>query len=326
MMQLQEKLAFGDDRALVHRSEADFLDHLQRAGRPFSNASFKERTRPVSKLHAVSIGGLTISAVAGTGIRLTSQPTRQLALIVPLASEGYFIQGRKTYAVRPGNQVISICYSSPLTVDYERFSNVNISPDPVQFEAELNLLDPGLRNPEAARADAGTIVSEGAIRGIDYHGVLRSMISMVDSASCNDGLLERIGLESLLTRLFAEVFLAQLGRAVARAAPGSRTDVKALDIICDHIAANVGKPLTIPQMEKLSGLSSRSVAYAFRSRFNCTPHEWQRNFLLDVAHRRLALGEASMAAIAADLGFSSLQRFRFYYQQRFGDAPRDRPS
>lgn len=326
MMQLQDKLAFGDDRALVHRSEADFLDHLQRAGRPFSNASFKQRTRPFSKLHAVTIGGLTISAVAGTGIHLTSQPTRQLALIVPLASEGTFIQGRNTYAIRPGNQIITICYSSPVTVDYERYSNFNINPDPSLLEAELNLLDPGLRNQEVARADAGTIVSEGAIRGIDYHALLRNMISMVDSASCNAGHLERIGLESLLTRLFAEVFLAQLGRTVPRAAPGSRTNVKALDVICDHIAAHVGKPLTIPQMEKLSGLSSRSVAYAFRSRFNCTPQEWQRNFLLDVAHRRLASGEASMAAIAADLGFSSLQRFRFHYQQRFGDAPRDRAS
>lgn len=316
-------LAFGEGRALVHASETEFLDHLQQSGRPFSNASFRKHEDPVCKGYSVAVGGMTLAAAAGSGVRVSSRSIRQLSVVVPIHGGGTFSQGKGTHAIRAGNQIIRASYLEPLTVDYEGYSSVSISPSRSLLADELALLDPAMGTGEAALADVGTAVSEGTIQGVNYLGILQGLFSLIDQAGCDARLLERIGLESLLTRLLAEMILSQARRTVDDRTKDGTTGIASIDMICDHIAANIGKPLTMPQMERLSGLSSRSLGYAFRSRFNCTPQEWQRNLVLDEARRRLAAGGVSSSSIAVELGFSSLKRFAFYYRERFGDVPRD---
>lgn len=249
MGKLEYKLAFGDERSLVHRTEAGFLDHAGRSGRPFSDISFSKGRHPVSKIGALHIGGMILSASAGTGLRMTSRPIRQLAIVIPISGEGTVTQGAHEHPIRSGNQIIRASYHTPLTVDVCRFSHVNINPDRSLLAGELAMLCPASEDVEACLAEAGTVVSEGAIAGIDYYRILRSLISLVDKAACDNRHLERIGLETLFTRCFAEIVLAQLGRTTSGRSKGLKTGVASIDAICDHIAANIGRPLTLPQME-----------------------------------------------------------------------------
>jgi AraC family ethanolamine operon transcriptional activator len=73
----------------------------------------------------------------------------------------------------------------------------------------------------------------------------------------------------------------------------------------------------------VSQLSGRSLNYAFQSRFNCSPQEWQRNFLLDEARRLLTTPEnnASIKNVSYELGFSSASSFASHYKKRFGESP-----
>ena len=49
-----------------------------------------------------------------------------------------------------------------------------------------------------------------------------------------------------------------------------------LDLVCDAVRAAWDRPLTLTEMEQIAGHSARSLQYAFRTRFGCSPMQWQR--------------------------------------------------
>lgn len=75
----------------------------------------------------------------------------------------------------------------------------------------------------------------------------------------------------------------------------------------------------------LTGLTGRALNYAFNSRFGCSPQEWQRNYLLDEARRRLleTSQTQSVKSIAFELGFASSSSLASFYRKRFGELPSD---
>jgi len=98
---------------------------------------------------------------------------------------------------------------------------------------------------------------------------------------------------------------------------------QAVHVICKAAASDLRSPLSITQMEQLTGLTGRALRYAFYEEYNCSPLEWQRNLRLDRA-REFLLSTAklhSMKRIAFDFGFKSTQSFTRYYELRFGEHP-----
>lgn len=104
--------------------------------------------------------------------------------------------------------------------------------------------------------------------------------------------------------------------------PTPRETVK-IDIVCDVVRSAVDRPLTLTEMERLSGLSARALQYAFKARFGCSPMQWQRSERLLEAQRRIlsmAPGE-SITTIAYSMGFSSSSAFSALYKRQFGETP-----
>jgi AraC-like DNA-binding protein len=129
-----------------------------------------------------------------------------------------------------------------------------------------------------------------------------------------------LGVDDALHRLIALLFAPEklLGAEVGGAA-GSRQ----LNHVCDYIDAHLTEPLTLTRIEEISGMSRRSLQYAFLKRFGCTPMEWVRERRLDWAHRQLAEGLAGVKVIevALNSGFAHLANFSRRYRQRFGETP-----
>lgn len=93
--------------------------------------------------------------------------------------------------------------------------------------------------------------------------------------------------------------------------------------LCDVIMAQVGRPMTLTEMEATSGLSSRTLQYAFNAEYGCSPMEWQRRERLKKA-REMLLGvqsDLSITQLAIDLGFSSSAAFSTLYKRMFGETP-----
>jgi len=82
-------------------------------------------------------------------------------------------------------------------------------------------------------------------------------------------------------------------------------------------------PLTNTEMEKLTGMTGRAIAYAFHERFGCSPQDWQRNHFLNLSRKFMleARNATSVKEIAYRFGFSSQVSFSTFYTRKFGERP-----
>jgi AraC-like DNA-binding protein len=151
--------------------------------------------------------------------------------------------------------------------------------------------------------------------------VFLQLCRLIDTTQYQEGLAEQLGLDDMLYRWMAtglnstERPAENMGRL---AAPGRN-----LDEVCDMIRSAEQQPLTLTELEEVSGLSSRSLQYAFKRRFGCTPMEWQRRERIILAQQRLiTIGQdETITTIAHSMGYSSSAAFAALYKRHFGETP-----
>ena len=127
-----------------------------------------------------------------------------------------------------------------------------------------------------------------------------------------------LGIEDLVYRWIALGSCSEDAELQTDCRPGH-----GVDVVCDAILAHPEHRMTLTEMEAMSDLSARALQYAFRSRFGCSPMEWQRRTRMQNARDRLlaALPHESITTIAYDMGFSSSSAFAAQYKARFGESP-----
>ncbi|MFJ3802503.1 AraC family transcriptional regulator [Streptomyces sp. NPDC090088] len=95
----------------------------------------------------------------------------------------------------------------------------------------------------------------------------------------------------------------------------------ALDRVVEEIERAPDRGYTVADLARLSGMSARSLQYAFRDRYQISPMQFVRRVRLDRAHDDLAQGVGSVADVAAYWGFNNPSRFARAYRDRFGEFP-----
>jgi transcriptional regulator GlxA family with amidase domain len=78
-----------------------------------------------------------------------------------------------------------------------------------------------------------------------------------------------------------------------------------IDLLRHHINANLGNQITVQSLASLVGMSSQSFAAAFKNAFRTTPAQYVLSERVKWASWLLANTNFSIAAIAAETGFSS---------------------
>lgn len=109
------------------------------------------------------------------------------------------------------------------------------------------------------------------------------------------------------------------------AAPGyvTSSSLQGLEAACEFIRARLQAPITLDDLEAASGLSRRSLQYAFWRRFRLTPMQWVREQRLALTRRMLVEGGSgeSVTSVGMQCGFANLGTFARHYQKRFGEYP-----
>ena len=95
--------------------------------------------------------------------------------------------------------------------------------------------------------------------------------------------------------------------------------------LCERIRQNPAHPLTLVDMERLSGFSRRSLENEFHRQFGCSPVKWQQTERLSQAHEYLTAesGKVVISDVAQEYGFASTSKFISYYKRFFGETPKD---
>ena len=105
----------------------------------------------------------------------------------------------------------------------------------------------------------------------------------------------------------------------------SRRDLQiCIDHICAKSMERMERPLTLVEMEEMSGYSRRSLINAFHARFGCSPCKWQQSERLRIAQFLLSTAEHNLkiGTLAFKLGFSSTSKFCSYYQRIYNETPK----
>ena len=159
--------------------------------------------------------------------------------------------------------------------------------------------------------------------GISFDPILRKYFALIESMEQQPGALALMGLDDAFYRSFAMMLQPKLFFDTEHAGADQERDT--LDLVCGYIQSRLDQPITLTELEQLSGLSTRGLQYAFKHRFQCTPMQWIRYERLALARARLAAAVpgTTVLAVALSCGFGNPGIFTRYYRQSFGELPSD---
>jgi AraC-like DNA-binding protein len=319
------RLRFDDRHATLISSADQYVELARHAHRPVADVSFKSTASSI-KFSAIRIGTVTITEGYSEAVRVKSFEDPQVTFILPIKGTGRFVTGAQVTSWRGSRTIMQVSYDRPMLFEADRYLLVALRLCPQSFLQELERISPR-GHPSADRLmSCGVLIYDGERQQVNVSVALENLLSLIDNCDADETLLQRIGVDDVVYRLLAEMVTSQTGHIAERGSlPSLPRSARAVDIICDYVTSNIGSPLTISKMEKMVGLSGRAINYAFQQRFSCSPQDWQRGFLLDVARQRLLAGDTlfSVKSLSYELGFSSASAFSSHYRNRFHERPSD---
>jgi AraC-like DNA-binding protein len=160
----------------------------------------------------------------------------------------------------------------------------------------------------------------GAVLG---HGL--AMVSLL--GHCQPWLPERFGGDRLIHQLVALMLFPELRRRqpLERLVDRGRRGHDAFDDLLETISSHLHQPLSLDWLVQTSHYSARTLQYKFRQRLGCTATDWIRTQRLELARRRLQHPRPgdTVASIASECGYRTVNLFSVDFQQRFHVRPSD---
>jgi AraC-like DNA-binding protein len=314
-------LAFGDAGAPVDADLAAFTDRMSsvvtalRSYDPVGPpAAFSQKSA------AIAINGLKLAAGASTPVRVQVGESTDATLLIPFAGAATSVVDGVTHAWRAGERAMFLpgvggsgetSIRSVLAVDLraERLHAVTRSMLGLAPDAPVELL---LGRARTVDLRAG---------GMAFDSVFTHLCGLIDAYRAQVEPLEALGLDDQFLRHVVMLLRPGIAAAeVMRREPRAR---RTLDPACDYIMAHLEAPLSLSDLERVSGLSRRSLQYAFWQRHECTPMQWVREQRLARARALLlaATPTDSVTSVSLACGFANLGAFSGHYLERFGEYP-----
>lgn len=158
-----------------------------------------------------------------------------------------------------------------------------------------------------------------AFGGVDFGQLLFQQLAILNAMNGDAQTIARSGLDDMLLR--TALLLMHPDLFFGPHAPPARNR-RGLNRACDYIDAHLAGRITLSDLEKASGLSARSLQYAFRAAFDRTPLQWATDRRLEKVRERIlaARSGATLTAIAGAY-FTNLGDFSRLYRQRYGERP-----
>ena len=195
---------------------------------------------------------------------------------------------------------------------------VSISEDHIRSVAETM----GLPDPLDGIPDGLAFVEIEPRHQVD----LRNSISKLHSTvtACADGLLGASVLFDLELHIVSALVAAlESSRGADAESPEPNLRARAIRNALDYIEDHADKPPSVQDICKASGMSWRTLDYAFRDRFGVTPKKYLQATRLQRVRLAILSAEpgTSILKIASDWGFWHMGQFAADYKRQFGELP-----
>jgi AraC-like DNA-binding protein len=323
-LQTLPRLAFGESGAWVSRK------HRQAEEKVALRISSLQGYEPIGsaddfgiKLSHIDINGLILTAQASSPTTLRVGASHDLHLVIPLVGGSDTTAADRRYVWRAGKDAALFAAEASFTGISERKSTLSAKLDPERCSQILHSLSPDNKRFNASEIFQTRLL---ALRHekLDFTFLFRQLATLLDSILPNRQAARVLGLDDIFYRHVALMMAPEIVLADYQPEKKSLSSVRgSIDQVCDAIRDLSNDPLTLTEMERRSGLSARSLQYAFRKRFGCSPMAWQRRERLYLANILLTSLDTNygITSICYQTGFSTPSKFAEYYRRQFGETP-----
>lgn len=244
-----------------------------------------------------------------------------LVFVMPFAGAVDYKVGKKHYRA-VANDAGLFLSGEARSAKTEVLSEVIISLDKTRLKTVAQIMSGNVCYNEASlclNQDRRIKLNEG---GQNFSAIFNNLFSIIDVNHANQSLLDRIVIEDMFYRAIGMLLDPDLINK-----PDDHREVTAgqIDLVCDFIRESLRESICMTDLQRISGLSARSLQYAFAKKFSCSPMEWVREQRLYVAHElfRNATDTTTVSGVSAEFGFFNFGNFARLYKKKFGELPSD---
>jgi AraC-like DNA-binding protein len=316
------RLAFGNAIARGS-SDLDAFTAAQRSVMPavtrYESLSSRTAFRYLSA--TVRIDDIRLVASASTPMAMTASNSPEITLLIPFHGWSTSVIEGREHRWQAGNSAMLLPGMARTGRSGVR-SKLGITFNPRRLQAVAHAmlgprgrgrLDLGLHRPRVIPLTASRSPAMA---------LLKQVLPLIDLGGGSEANLRMLGVDDMLYRIVA-VMLAPEALAAAFARGPTSASSAAIAQVTDYIVGHLDQPITLSDLEHMSGLSARTLQVAFRKAHNCSPREWIQRRRLATARGRLLAADktTTVAAVALACGFSRQSTFAAAYIRRFGESP-----
>lgn len=328
------RLAFLDGQASDGGDPQLLRQHLEQLGLSCSGLAAVPHQSPFRlRANLVRCGDLTLLASAHTAlaIRLYCE-VDSLLVVVPYGGQAELSCRGETVSLWSGSGP-ALLPSGSVAIHSDAFNSVILRANRLRLQLSLESLlgSDGSSLSLAEISHSPTLFTADDPLQAELVQQLQRALQLLDAPHLlRAGLLASLALDELIYRILAAL--------VANTSPGPLplidlaigSDQAAVrdQIIEDLIAwiqANLHRPLSLAALEERTAYSRRSLQYAFKRRFGCSPMHWIRQQRLHQALRQLQHPErdTSVRKVAQACGYSHLSGFGRDFRNQFNRRASD---
>lgn len=320
-------LAFGNDIAIVHESAQQFGDLIERvfpglnAYDPINgNEGFRSKSAVLNLPHSKVVA----TAISPTHVDRNSNPL--LTFMLPFSSDAMALANVDGHDVHWGLTTgVFLPQTDARVIGNGGFrSHImwQLEKDRLQATA-MSML--GCQDPVDLSLDQARVLPT-EIGGVRTDATMHAVIPLLELHRKQPERLASLGVEELIYRqsvmlLRPDLFLTETNSIESSVDAPSHIQT-ILGKLCDYIVAHISEPLNLTDLERISGMSARSLQLGFAAIHGCSPMAWIKEQRLQrVRAELLRKSPHPIEAIALAAGFQTMPSFFLAYKKRFGETP-----
>lgn len=320
-------LAFANEIAIVHKSARNFAD-LMDSVFPGVNAydPLTDASQFLSKSSVLSMSNSKVVAAAITPTNVDRNGNQFLTFMMPYA-------GKSEAFCRVGDQQIQWGLGLGgvfMPETDERVGGSGGFRSQIMWQLNREQLEKTAAamlgqqvNVDLRLEDARLLPSE--VSGVRVDASLSALIPFFQMHREQPYVLTQLGIEDLLYRQSVMLLRPDLfsnDSTTERLSKDATKRKKLLQVLCEYIADHLTEPLTLTDLERVSGVSARTLQSMFIAEYDCSPMVWLKEQRLQKVRRYLLSNQVeSIEGAALAAGFQTMPSFFLAYKNRFGETP-----
>lgn len=274
MAHLTYSMAFGASHAKNFRSAKEAVCDAHRIVPGLIDFDFPDSDNFHYKRSIVNLNGLPVAAVSSSTSRLHVDVRPEPVLLWSLSGDINVKSGGFRASAKHKQSAIFIPKGWPTEVDCTDHSMVLVRFDPLRLKDILQVMLGDRWDDRLAQVLGDPHGIFLRTEGFDHDMAFRRLFAIIDAWGRQEAMRDSTRLDETLYRaVIMAMFPAQF--VGAQAGSSSRClDTPRLDLARDHVMANLAKPLTSTDLERVSGFSQPDLRQAFARAHGMSPMAW----------------------------------------------------